>query len=107
MYFSDEIGLLAVTYTYDDIGQSIATETSKTVYCDLQSVSGNESSLAGQRGIHAEARAVMCKEDYSGEDRVRVGNDTILNPGTYTVYRTYYNDKTVELYLTEKVDADG
>lgn len=107
MYYSDQIDLLAITYAQDDIGQDIPAETARTVFCDLQSVSGEESTLAGQQNIHASGRAIVHQEDYSHEEMARIGNDTILKPGEYTVYRTYYNKGNVELYLTEKVATNG
>ena len=109
MYFSDEIELVSTAFTQDAIGQDIPTETKKAVFCDLQSISGNDSIRAGQQGIHAEARAIIRAQDYYGhEETVNILNDgPVIRAGKYKVYRSYVNRDTVELYLTESVGYEN
>lgn len=103
MYFSDEIYLVKETRQQDDLKQFKSERTETHVWCDLTSVSGNETSAAGQNGHKAEGRAVVHVEDYAGEKIVRYDGGLLLLPaGYYEVYRTYFAGDTIELYLQEK-----
>lgn len=102
MYFSDVVNLVGITYSQDALLQYVEAETSREVFCDLGSVTGSESSNAGQNGIRASARAVVHTEDYSGETIVDYAGGSVLPAGRYGVYRTYVNGDTVELYLEAK-----
>lgn len=103
MYFSDEITLVLVSYVIDDIGQEIERKTEKTVFADLTSISGSEVFNAVQ-GIRPQCRAVIHTADYGGETTVKyAGSNPILEAGTYSVYRNYFNTDTVELYLQRAV----
>lgn len=103
MYFSDEIYLVTEQREKDALKQFKITKTETGVWCDLSSVSGNETSGAGQNGHVSSARAIVHTEDYSGEKIARYdGSSTILKKGYYEIYRTYAKGDVVELYLTEK-----
>lgn len=69
---SSVITLIKTTYTTDAIGQQIPVETSRTVYCDLRSVTRNEWAAAGQLGLNPELVAVMFAPDYQGEEIVEI-----------------------------------
>lgn len=98
---SSVITLIKKTYTTDAIGQQVAIETSRTVFCDLRSVTRNEWATAGQLGLNPELVAVMFAPDYQGEEIVEIteGRSAVR----YGVYRTYLDrNEALELYLEKK-----
>lgn len=94
---STTLKLIAVTYTTDTIGQKIPTESERTVYCALRSVTRQEWKDAGEMGFKPAYTATMFVYDYEGEAIAE------LNGKRYGIYRTYLttNDQ-IELYLEEK-----
>ena len=94
---STPIDLIAVTYSTDDIGQKTENETTRTVYCNLRSVTRQEWKDAGERGFKPALQATMFGYDYEGELIAEV------NGQRYGIYRTYFttNDQ-IELYLEQK-----
>lgn len=91
---SDIIVLIDATYTYDEIGQEIASETEREIYCDISSISRTEWYEAGQGNIKPEYKITMFEPDYNGEEIAR------YNGNRYAVYRTYRGkNETIELYL--------
>lgn len=94
---SHTIKLIAVTISTDDICQNVAVETERTVYCQVQSIDGNEFLRAGQLGIQARYRVTMFKYDYAGESIVEIDG------ARYGVYRTYEGrNDTLDLYVERK-----
>lgn len=94
---STELKLVAVTYTSDSIGQLTPSETKRTVFCNLSSVTRAEFYDAGKQGLRAEYRATMFEPDYAGEEIAE------LNNVRYGIYRTYRTDgELIELYLERK-----
>lgn len=92
------VNLINKTYTSDEIGQQIPTETIKTVFADIQSISQKEFFQAGQSGLKPQYKILIWGFEYSGETAVE------LDSKRYSVYRTFLrNDEKIELYLTEKV----
>lgn len=92
------VNLIKKTYTPDEIGQQIPTETIKTVFCEIQSISQNEFFKAGQSGLKPQYKILIWGFEYSGEIAIE------LDGKKYSVYRTFLrNDEKIELYLTEKV----
>ena len=90
---SDEIKLVTETWTEDDYGVLQPTESTKTVFCDVASVTGSEIAEFGRNGINPELRFSMFRYDYSGERIVE------YNGERYSVYRTYFaRNDTIELY---------
>lgn len=90
--------LIGVTYTADSIGQQIAEETSREVYCGVSSVSASEWFEAGRTGLKPEYRVTMFAPDYQGEQIAE------LDGVRYGIYRTYLGgNETIELYLERKV----
>lgn len=97
---SDVCTLVSVTYTADEIGQRIPTETQNQVYCSVNSVSAQEFFAAGQNGLKAEIRINVFFADYAGQETV------LYNGIRYGVYRTYRKkDDEVELYCERKAGA--
>ena len=101
---STPITLISVSYAQDSLGQEVAVETEKSVFCDLQSVTRTEWAAAGEMGHNAEFVARMFAPDYEGE------LTCILDDEVYSIYRTYQDTRheIIELYLEKKVgDNDG
>ena len=94
---NEVISLVAVTYTTDAIGQKTPKETSRDVFCKVESVSQSEWFEAGRSGLKAEYRATVSLDDYQGEEIA------VYNGSRYGVYRTYRKDPSeIELYLEKK-----
>lgn len=95
---SRELVLISKSYSVDAIGQQVATETRRTVFCDVQSVSRSEWATAGQLGLKPELVATMFAPDYQGEEVCE------LEGIAYGIYRTYVGrNERIELYLERKV----
>ena len=99
---SDVITLVAVTRTQNEYGQWIASETTKQVYCDVDSVTQSEFFEGGRNGLNPEYRFTMFFADYNDEPIVEYKSKR------YSVYRTYLkrNDK-LELYVERKGGTNG
>lgn len=94
---STDFYLLTPERTKDAIGQWISTTTKRSVFGQIQSVSGAEFFSAGQNGISPEYRITMFAYDYDGEQ------DLELDGVVYSVYRTYRGkNDTIELYVERR-----
>lgn len=67
MRFDAVIDLIAVTYAADDIGQQVATKTSRTIFANEWTVSSGEFYDAGAQGHKAERQYQVRGCDYDGE----------------------------------------
>lgn len=99
---SDVINLIAVTRTQDEYGVWRKTETSRAVYCAVNSVSRTEYFEAGRNGLNPSYQLVMFAPDYQDEPIVEYKGKR------YSVYRTYYakNDQ-LELYVQREGGTNG
>lgn len=94
---STPIQLISKSYTTDNIGQKVPNETSRTVYCNLRSVTRQEWKDAGEMGFKPSLEAIMFTYDYQGEEIAEINGDR------YGIYRTYFaTTDTIELYLEKK-----
>ena len=94
---SDVIKLFTQSYAMDEIGQQIAAETAREVFCNVGSVSRAEWFDAGRNGMKPQYKVTMFAPDYAGETIAEYGGKR------YGVYRTYLGqNETVELYLEQK-----
>lgn len=99
---STPIVLISKTYTIDSIGQQIATETRRSVYAKMQSVTRSEFFAAGEDGIKPSLVATMFEPDYQGEEICEL--TMFGHTDIYTIYRTYLRSSdTLELYLEKRV----
>lgn len=90
--------LISAEYASDEIGQSIPTEITRTVFACPKSISFNEFAEAGKVGIQPQWKMEMFPHDYHNEQFAE------YQGVRYSVYRTYRrNDETVELYLERRV----
>lgn len=94
---SSVIKLIKAEYTEDEIGQRVPVETSREVFCSIESISGKEWLEAGQKGLNPEIKITMFCYDYENEMVVEIEGKR------YAVYRTYRaKNETLELYLEKK-----
>lgn len=99
---SDVITLVAVTRTQNEYGQWIASETTKEVYCEVESVTQSEFFEGGRNGLNPEYRFTMFFADYNNEPIVEYKSQR------YAVYRTYLNrNDKLELYVERKGGTNG
>ena len=95
------IKLIATTYTPDVLLQQVPTETERTVFAAVQSVSRSEWNVAGQQGLNPAYELVMFYPDYEGEKIVAVQEGE--NWSRFSVYRTYRGkNEELTLYVERK-----
>lgn len=97
----DIIKLLSVTQTQDDFGVYREEITEKQVFCHVSSVSAAEFFDGGRNGLKPSYRMTMFFGDYDGEDML------VYNGKSYSIYRTYRQNDTLELYVEEKGGTNG
>ena len=95
------IELVAVTTTYDSIGQAVKTETTNEVIAKIRSVSMSEWTSANQLGLSAQYEVIIWAHEYNGEEYVNM--DSVR----YHVYRTYETGDSFELYLEQMVGHES
>ena len=98
MMRADVIDLITETASAHGVHQAV-TETARTVYCTVQSVSRSEFYAGGETGFRPELRFTVFQAEYQGEETL------VWNGATYAVYRTYQVPGTddLELYAQRKV----
>lgn len=98
---SDVISLVSVTRAQDAYGVWRETQTTRDVFCKVDSVTRSEFFDGGRNGLNPEYRITMFFGDYNGEQTV------VYNGKAYGVYRTYHADTdTMELYVERKGGAN-
>ena len=94
---SDVITLIGYTHTQDAYGVQKREETSREVFCQVQSVSRQEFFSAASQGMRPALVFVMFEPDYHGEEIVD------YNGVRYTIYRSYVRrDDFIELYAEKR-----
>lgn len=94
--------LITVEWSKDEYGVPQKTETSKTVYGYVDSVSASEFFEGGRNGLNPEFRFVMTELDYDGQSVI------VRNGQRYGIYRSYRTGRgTVELYAERKGGTNG
>lgn len=97
MNLAEKISLITKTYTQDDIGEWVETETKTDVFARVESISMSEFYQAGMQGFKPEYRMTVWMNEYSGQDILEYQSKI------YTIYRTYRTDEgRIELYVTER-----
>lgn len=96
---TDVITLITQTITTDKYGNEEATETERTVYCEVDSISQTEFYAAANTELNPEYRFTIFFGDYEGESLVK------FNGARYSVYRTYRTGDALELYTERKIGA--
>lgn len=99
---SNVITLIAETTSQDQYGVWRTTETERTVFCSVDSVTANEFFEGGRNGLNPEYRMTMFNGDYDGERVLE------YNGNRYAIYRTYLRTTdTLELYVERKGGTNG
>ena len=99
---SQQINLISESRTQDDYGVWRVSETSRTVFCQVNSVTRSEFFDAGRNGLNPEYMFTMFSPDYEGERTVE------YNGLRYTVYRTYHaRTDEIELYVQREGGSNG
>lgn len=99
---SNVITLIAETTSQDAYGVWRTTETERTVFCSVDSVTANEFFEGGRNGLNPEYRMTMFNGDYDGERVLE------YNGNRYAIYRTYLRKTdTLELYVERKGGTNG
>lgn len=94
---SDVLKLITESFTTDRYGNEVATETKAEVFCEVYSISQNEFYSAGKEGFRPSFRFDVFFDDYDDQQIVE------YNGKRYSVYRTYRNNDTMELYAEMRV----
>jgi hypothetical protein len=89
--------LIATTETRDSINQPVKTETTRTVYGKMKSVTRAEWVAAAQKSLNPSAVVEVFFADYCGETVAE------LDGKRYEIYRTFGCGDYIELYLGTKV----
>lgn len=99
---SDVITLIAETKTQDEYGVWRVSETERTVFCNVASVTANEFFEGGRNGLNPQFRMTMFNGDYNGERILEYSGSR------YAIYRTYLsrNDQ-LELYVERQGGTNG
>jgi hypothetical protein len=99
---SDIINLITVTTARDEYGVMRKTETSRQVFCRVDSVTASEFFEGGRNGLNPEYRMTMFRHDYEGEPILE------YNGQRYSIYRTYIGkNDSIELYVERKGGTNG
>ena len=96
---ADVLILIAQAMSVDDIGNEIATETERQVFCEVYSITQTEFYAAANTELNPEYRFDIFFGDYQGEDVC------LFNGERYAIYRTYRAGDTLELYAERKIGA--
>ena len=94
---TDVITLVTQTITTDKYGNEVATETERTVYCEVDSISQTEFYAAANTELNPEYKFTIFFGDYEGEEVV------VFNGARYSVYRSYRTGDNLELYAERKI----
>lgn len=91
------IYLISESYTLDDYGIPIPTQTKTKVFGTVSSVTGKEWFEGGRSGLNPEYRIEIYPFEYNGEKILE--KDGML----YSIYRTYQaKNDSLELYVERK-----
>lgn len=94
---STPIKLLATQKSQNDYGVWEETQTSRDVFCQVESVTRAEFFEGGRNGLNPEFRMSMFSGDYNGERLL------MYNGNTYSIYRTFIaKNDIIELYVERK-----
>lgn len=94
---TDVVNLIGQTFTKDNLGVETATETTRTVMCEVTSVSQAEFFAAANTELNPELRFTVFFGDYENESVIE------YNGARYSIYRTYRSGDYMELYAERKI----
>jgi len=92
MLWRDTVDLVSITYTENAMGDSIETETSKTIYANKKSIRQSEFYQAAMTDLRPELMFEVRSEEYDDEPKL------IFNNKSYNIIRAFSkNGEIVEL----------
>lgn len=94
---TDVLTLITQTISTDTYGNEVATESKKTVYCEVASITQTEFYAAANTEIQPDFKFTVFFGDYDGQVVVEYNNVR------YTIYRTYRAGDYMELYAERKI----
>ena len=92
----DDIKLIQQVISVDTYGNEEATETPRTVFAEVESISQSEFFAAANAELNPEYKIVVFFGDYAGEELLE------YNGARYWIYRTYRAGDYMELYAERK-----
>ena len=99
---SEVITLVLVTHEQNNYGVWETHETTRDVFCQVDSVSRSEFFDGGRNGLNPEYRFTLFFGDYNDETVV------VYKGKSYSVYRTYHGrTDEIELYVERKGGTNG
>ena len=93
----DVITLVAQSITKDTYGIEVITETERTVFAEVESISQSEFFAARDTELNPECRFRIFLGDYKDEEILEYQDKR------YAIYRTYRSGDYMELYAERKV----
>jgi len=93
----DVITLVALTITKDTYGIEVISESDRTVFAEVESISQAEFFAARDAQLQPEYRFRVFFGDYKGEEILKYDSKR------YAIYRTYRSGDYMELYAERKV----
>ena len=93
----DVITLVAQSITKDTYGIEVITESKRTVFAEVESISQSEFFAAADTELNPEYRFRVFFGDYKGEEVLK------YQEKRYAIYRTYRSGDYMELYTERKV----
>lgn len=94
---TDVLTLITQTISTDTYGNEYATESKKTVYCEVDSITQTEFYAAANTEIQPDYKFTVFFGDYDGQVVID------YQDARYTVYRTYRAGDYMELYAERKI----
>lgn len=99
---STPIYLIKQTYTQNEYGVQIATETKRKVYANVTSVTASEFFEGGRNGFKPEYRMRVFSYDYHEESLLE------YNGQRYSIYRSYIGRNDIlELYVERRTGSEN
>lgn len=103
----DVVTLISTSYTIDEYGNQIATDTPRTVFCKIRSVGRTEFYQASQDNMYPTIVVNISHYiDYQGE-KALLHTDWTGVERRYEIIRTYRTGDSIELTCEEKVSDYG
>lgn len=98
MVKADAVTLVSRTYTPNDIGVMVATETETEIYAEVRSITRSEWEAAGKQGLNPAFMLITPECNYAGQEIA------VFRGVRYGIYRTFTpaGGENVELYLQKK-----
>lgn len=90
--------LIQRSFTFDEIGNQIATETKNPIPIEVKSITRDEFYRAGEQKLNPEMMVTTAAINYQGEELIEI--DSVI----YAIYRKFRdaNSDDIELYLRKE-----